>query len=77
MLKFILKQFFNKLVFDLEELKSFYKEDTVSPFIGLEIYKLKDYLSSKYNLSIKKLKIIENFLLLILEKVMLYLCLIK
>ncbi len=52
----------NKLVFDLEELKSFYKEDTVSPFIGLEIYKLKDYLSSKYNLSkFKVIKEIEDY----------------
>ena len=61
----------NKLVFDLEELKIINKK-TISPFIGLEIFKLKDFIHSQHNLSkfkkIKEIKDYRQFLVCNIEK---------
>ena len=51
----------NKLVFDLEELKIENKSIN-SPFVGMEIYKIKDYIQSQKNLpEFKKIKDIKDY----------------
>ena len=51
----------NKLIFDLEELKIENKSIN-SPFVGMEIYKIKDYIQSQKNLpEFKKIKDIKDY----------------